>query len=110
MNRKRFALMSMILAGIAMGAVSAAPVFGHDGATGVVKERMDTMKSIGKAMKGLSAMVKGERAYDAAEVKTLATSIQSKSKRSPRCSRRAACSRPARPCPPSGGIGRSSRD
>ncbi len=36
----------------------------HEGATGIVKERMDAMKSLGDAMKRLAAMMKGEAAYD----------------------------------------------
>ena len=32
----------------------------HGGATGVVKERMESMKAMGKAMKGLAAMAKGK--------------------------------------------------
>jgi len=32
----------------------------HGGATGILKERMDSMKSMGKAMKGLAAIVKGK--------------------------------------------------
>ena len=40
----------------------------HSGATGIVKERMDAMKAIGKAMKTLGAMAKGEAAFDAPKV------------------------------------------
>ena len=32
----------------------------HEGATGILKERMASMESLGKAMKGLAAMVKGQ--------------------------------------------------
>ncbi len=79
MKPTRVVLMSAIVAAVTIGAVSIAPATGHEAATGVVKERMALMKSIGEAMKGLSAIMKGERAYDAAEVASLATSIQSKS-------------------------------
>jgi len=64
---------------VTTGVVSGVSATAHEKATGVVKERMEVMKSIGKSMKGLSAMAKGEATYDAAEVKTMATSIQSKS-------------------------------
>ncbi len=37
----------------------------HGGATGIVKERMEAMKSLGAAGKALAAMVKGETAFDA---------------------------------------------
>lgn len=36
----------------------------HGDATGVVKERMEAMKSMGEAMKDLAAMVKGEKPVD----------------------------------------------
>ncbi len=39
--------------------------FSHEGATGVVKERMDAMKAIARSTKILSEMVRGEREYDA---------------------------------------------
>lgn len=84
MRQYRFALMSTLFAAAIFGAVSTAPAASHEKATGVVKERMEVMKSIGKAMKGLSAMAKGEATYDAAEVKTMATSIQSKSAEIPK--------------------------
>ncbi|MDA4847409.1 c-type cytochrome [Hoeflea poritis] len=38
----------------------------HSGATGIVKQRMDAMKDIAAQMKLIGAMVKAERAYDAA--------------------------------------------
>lgn len=40
----------------------------HGGATGVVKERMDLMSSIGDRMKVIAAMVKGEKSFDAETV------------------------------------------
>jgi len=42
--------------------VSAPASWAHDGATGIVKERMETMKLMGIAMKDVAAMVKGEKA------------------------------------------------
>jgi len=50
--------------------------YGHDGATGVVKERMDLMKSVRDATKTLAAMFKGERPYDAAEVRKLSERLE----------------------------------
>ena len=47
----------------------------HGGATGIVKERMDQMKSISNAMKTMAKMFRGEIAYDAAMVRTLAAGI-----------------------------------
>ena len=48
----------------------------HQGATGVVKERMDMMSEIGKAMKTIGQMVKGETAYDAPAARAAALVIQ----------------------------------
>ena len=48
--------------------LGAGAVFAHSGATGIVKERMDAMKAIGKAMKSPGAMAKGEAAFDVPEV------------------------------------------
>ena len=36
----------------------------HEGATGVVKERMDAMKAMGDNMKRMGAMVKGKQAFE----------------------------------------------
>jgi cytochrome c556 len=49
---------------------------GHTGATGVVKERMELMKSIGDATKAIAEMMKGAVAYDAAKVEDLAMTIE----------------------------------
>lgn len=40
--------------------VNPAYVSAHSGAKGIVKERMELMKDIGKAMKQLSAMARGK--------------------------------------------------
>lgn len=47
----------------------------HDGATGIVKKRMDAMSDIGKQMKTMAAMLKGETAFDAGAVQASATKI-----------------------------------
>ena len=39
--------------------------YAHDGATGVIKQRMDMMGEIAKAMKSIGQMVKGEVEYNA---------------------------------------------
>lgn len=46
----------------------------HGGASGVVKERMEAM---GDAMKELSAIMRGQRDYDAESVRALASTIES---------------------------------
>ncbi len=50
-------------------------VFAHGGAMGVVKERMDLMSAIGKNMKSVAAMVKGEVKFDPAAIESSAKSI-----------------------------------
>ena len=42
------------------------PIAAHKGATGMVAERMEAMKSLGDAMKSLGAMYRGRAPYDAA--------------------------------------------
>lgn len=55
--------------------VNPAYVSAHSGAKGIVKERMELMKDIGKAMKQLSAMARGKAPLDSARVKEAAGSI-----------------------------------
>lgn len=50
-------------------------VYAHRGATGIVKERMDAMMSLGGAMKALTAMMRGKQPYDVERVKTYARTI-----------------------------------
>ena len=47
----------------------------HSGATGVVKERMDLMKSVAEQMKTVGKMIKGEEAYAAGQVAAAADAI-----------------------------------
>ncbi len=51
-------------------------VSAHKGATGIVKERMDLMKQVGKDTKLLKAMVRGNRAYDPQLVARISHSMQ----------------------------------
>lgn len=51
----------------------------HGGATGMVKERMDSMKAMGEAVKATSAMFKGETTYDADAVNAAAKTIKAHS-------------------------------
>ena len=50
-------------------------VFAHDGATGLVKERMDAMSSIGQANKQLSEMARGKAEINLETVKNSAATI-----------------------------------
>jgi len=45
------------------------PAFTHDGATGIVKERMEAMSNLGKAVKNIAEMVREILPYDASSVR-----------------------------------------
>jgi cytochrome c556 len=66
----------MALAMAAMTTMTAAgAVLAHDGATGVVKDRMDAMESMGKAMKTVAGMMEAGDDYDADKVRDAARTI-----------------------------------
>ncbi len=48
----------------------------HEGATGIVKERMMAMEGVGKAMKEIKAMLRGQVAYDGQGLAVLARRIR----------------------------------
>lgn len=50
-------------------------VIAHRDATGIVKQRMDAMEDMGRAMKALRAMMRGSQLYDAERVRTYAKVI-----------------------------------
>ena len=71
--RRKVCLVALpALIAVASGTV---PGAAHDGAKGVVKERMDAMKDMSRASKTLSEMFKGERKYDPILATRLATEI-----------------------------------
>jgi cytochrome c556 len=51
---------------------TAVAAFAHGGAAGIVKERMDAMANMGKAVKAVTPMMRGEVAYDADAVRQAA--------------------------------------
>ncbi|MEJ6478909.1 MAG: cytochrome c [Octadecabacter sp.] len=53
----------------------AAGAFAHNGATGIVKERMDAMMAMGNAVKALAPMMRGEIAHDADAVRAAAATF-----------------------------------
>jgi len=55
----------------------AAAAFAHGGAKGIVKERMDGMSALGKTVKALAPMMRGEGRYDAETVRQGAEVIRS---------------------------------
>lgn len=68
----RYLMPALLLSGLFLfGEVSA-----HGGATGIVKERMDLMKSMGDRMKKMAAMVKGKETFDAAWIAVSAQEIK----------------------------------
>ncbi len=61
--------MALVLSGGIIAAVA------HEGATGIVKERMDTMEKMGGAMKQIGLMMKGLTPFDGAVASQAAKSI-----------------------------------
>lgn len=55
----------------------------HEGATGVVKERMDLMKGQKKAMKVIGDMAKGKKRFDAAKAAKAARDLETTTKKIP---------------------------
>ena len=53
----------------------------HSNATGMVKERMDFMKDLGKASKSIAKMIKGQTRYDAEQLASHAQQISNHSKK-----------------------------
>jgi len=62
------------LTGLALVGLTAA-AFAHTGATGVVKERMDAMKTMQDAIKTIKPMMTGDAPYDASTVRSAAEKI-----------------------------------
>ena len=63
------------LAGSVIALVSAGAVLAHEGATGVVKQRMEMMKAMAAQMKALKSMVDGQTAYDPDVIAAVAEKI-----------------------------------
>ncbi len=61
---------------VSASAYAPVSVLAHGGATGIVKERMDAMGMMGKAVKALKAMMQGKAAYDADQVRKQAAVIK----------------------------------
>ena len=68
--KKTTIVAAVLIAGTAVTA------FAHSGATGIVKERMDAMLAMGKAVKTVAPMMRGETAYDAGTVSDAARLFQ----------------------------------
>ena len=66
-----------------MAAVASSVVLAHDGATGIVMQRMEAMKEVSQSMKAVAAMVKGEKPFDGAAVEAAAGVIAGHAKHMP---------------------------
>jgi cytochrome c556 len=76
-------LINRAIAGAAVIATLSGIALAHDGATGMVMQRMEAMKEIGSSMKAIGAMVKGEREFDGAAVESAAGVIAGHAKHMP---------------------------
>ena len=65
-----------IVMGTIVVSAIAASAFAHGGAKGIVKERMDGMSALGKTIKALAPMMRGEGRYDAKAVRQGAETIR----------------------------------
>ena len=74
MNKMKIAVLAASVAVAASGVV-----FAHGGATGIYKERMDAMMTMGNVVKSLAAMMRGEVEYDSSAVRDAATTFQAHS-------------------------------
>jgi len=72
----------LVVTGLLIAAFAAHGV-AHEGATGVVKERMDLMKSQKKAMKVIGDMAKGKKAFNAAKAAKAARDLEATTKKIP---------------------------
>ncbi|ASP23434.1 cytochrome c-556 (plasmid) [Antarctobacter heliothermus] len=64
---------AILIAGTTVAALA------HGGATGIVKERMEAMMAMGKAVKSVAPMMRGETAYDAEALRDAARTFQAHS-------------------------------
>ena len=64
------------IAGTALAIGLAGAVYAHTGATGVVKERMDGMAAMGKAVKAITPIMRGQVSYDAERVRAFAEEVR----------------------------------
>lgn len=67
-----------------LGIASASAIgLAHDGATGMVMQRMEAMKEIGQSMKSIAAMVKGDAPFSGEAVQASASVIAGHAKHMP---------------------------
>lgn len=80
-SRKRRHIALAIACAVAMTTGAA---LAHQGATGVIKTRMDAMKAMADALKPVGAMAKRQRSYDAKAVAKAATVVRERAAEIPK--------------------------
>lgn len=61
---------------VLLASITAGVALAHSGATGVVKERMDGMAAMQKAVKAVTPIMRGQVAYDADAVRSFAAAVE----------------------------------
>ena len=74
-------MVRFVIAAVMSAFIFILPISAHEGATGVVKERMDLMISIGKTMKALSSMVRPPAQFEQQDLADAAGQLSLKSER-----------------------------
>ena len=64
MFKTAISITALVTSVFTFSALNSVVAHGHGGATGIVKERMDSMKEMGDAMKVMGDMVKGKRDFE----------------------------------------------
>jgi len=64
-----------LVKGAVLGALFSGSILAHEGATGIVRERMDAMSEMSDATKAVAAMLKGEVEFDAAAIAEHASAL-----------------------------------
>ncbi len=59
-----------------LASLTAGAALAHGGATGIVKERMDAMVVLQKAVKAITPVMRGQAEYDADAVRTFAAAVE----------------------------------
>ena len=70
----------LILCAVVLSASFLSISFAHDGATGIVKQRMDMMSDVASSMKTLGQMIKGKNEYNPESAESAAIKIEKHSK------------------------------
>ena len=80
---KTFLVAATILSATATSLIHWAPAIAHSGARGMVKDRMELMKSLGSSMKSLAAMFQGKTAYNPTKVQQISVRVSKHAEKIP---------------------------